>query len=328
MTQPVTDGADVDRLDEVASQLSQLSGRTATVAQEGSQGMRVLHDAWYGPDLEQFSSSWSSSRSLLDQVVEQLDTAAAHLRRQADDQRHASDGAGAGHGGAAGPRRPDDNDARDGFFNWFRRIFDREGYEREYDGQDDPGEGNVQLPEGADPDDPAIQELLDTPRGRAVLDWMARNDIAIVVDPNETGAYYDASTNTMTLGGGYVDPSTIIHEASHAEWDATDNQVVATEVSKDEYVDHAIDNETEAVTEEVYYAQERRAQGHDVPVDRAEQDYQAAYDEAIDSGASAEEADQAGRGAIRELFTSGYYETSTTGQSYPEYYGSYWDSVN
>ena len=156
----------------------------------------------------------------------------------------------------------------------------------------------------------------------------SRNDITIVHDPNQRGAIYDAGTNSMVIGSGHAGSSTIIHEASHARWDAKDKPLDATEVPRDEYLENRLRDETNAVTQEVHYAQQRREQGADIPVSRAEKDYSAAYDAAIEAGKSPEEADQAGRNAIYELFTSGYYVTSNTGQTYPEYYGKYWDSVN
>ena len=46
----------------------------------------------------------------------------------------------------------------------------------------------------------------------------------------------------------------------------------------------------------------------------------------IRNGGSQAEAQQAGYQAVSDLFYNGGIVTSTNGQSYPDYYGGYWDS--
>lgn len=327
MSSTVSHGADADRLEEIAGTLQQQAGRLTAFAEEGSGLMRVLEDAWQGPDVEHFSLGWMASRQQAEHAAHQLQEAVARLRHQALEQRTASEGGSASPfvpSGAREPVSPDNNDARDGFWNRLRRTFGHDPWTP----REDPGSGDVELPDGADPDDPMIQEMLATPQGRATLDWMARNEIEIIHDPNQQGAVYDSRLNAMVIGEGYADSSTVIHESSHAQWDAEDRPVEATEVPRQEYLDNRLRDETEAVASEVHYAKEQREAGVDVPPSRAEEDYDAAYDAAIEAGSTTDEADRAGEGAIYELFTSGYYETSNTNQTYPEYYGSYWDSVN
>ena len=60
----------------------------------------------------------------------------------------------------------------------------------------------------------------------------------------------------------------------------------------------------------------------------AEAAYDAAYAEAIQNGQTVREAERAGRDAVSDEFYNGGIVTSTTGESYPDYYGDYWDSVN
>lgn len=325
--QAVTHGADPERLDDIAVNLRQQGLAADDVAEKGAAMMLVLQETWRGVDVEHFATRWSAARQQVDAAAQRLHGASAQLSREAAEQRGASEDAGSGAGGPGAPSEPvspDNNDARDGVWNWLRRQFGDDPWSS----KEDPGEHDVQLPEGAEPDDPMVQEMLRTPQGRATLDWMARNEIEVVHDPNQQGAIYDASRNAMVLGPGYTDSSTIIHEASHAQWDAEDRPVDATDASREEYLENRLRDETEAVTSEVSYAKEQRDAGMDVPVSRAEEDYDAAYEAAIDAGRSPEEADRAGQDAIYELFTSGYYETSNTGETYPEYYGSHWDSVN
>lgn len=323
MTATVSHGADADRLDEIAGNLQQEAHRLTSAGEHGTGMLRTLEDAWQGADVEHFSAGWAASREQVERAAQQLQDAVAQLRREAQDQRVGSEGGGTPTD-ADGPVRPDNNDARDGLWNRLRRLFGDDPWTP----REDPGADNVQLPKGADRDDPIVQEMLATPSGRAALDWMARNDIEIIHDPNQTGAVYDPGRNAMILGDGYVDSSTIIHESSHAQWDAEDRNVDVTETSREDYVANCLRDETEAVASEVHYAKEQREAGMDVRVSRAEKDYDAAYDAAIEGGSTPDEAARAGEDAIYELFTSGYYETSNTGDSYPDYYGSHWDSVN
>jgi hypothetical protein len=132
----------------------------------------------------------------------------------------------------------------------------------------------------------------------------------------------------MIIGEGYANSSTIVHESSHAQWDAEDRNASITETPREDYVANSLRDETEAVASEVLYAKEQREAGMDVPVQRAEADYDAAYDAAIEGGSTPDEAARAGEDAIYALFTSGYYETSNTGDSYPDYYGNAWDNAN
>lgn len=331
MGEAVSHGADVARLEEIAAHLQQEAERLGDVGTSGSAMVLTLHESWSGPDLEAFAGSWSTARGQVEQAAQHLRTAVAELRRQAADQQGASDGRGVppfatapGRTGAEEPVSPDNNDARDGFGNWLRRLFGDDPWSP----REDPGEHNVQMPEGADPDDPIIQDMLRTPSGRAALDWMARNDIAIIEDPNQVGAVYDAGQNAMIIGPGYSNASTLVHEANHAQWDAEDRPVDATDVSREEYLDNRLRDESEAVAAEVQFAKEERANGDGGPPDRAETDYDAAYEAAIEDGKSEAEAHDAGVDAIQDLFESGYYTTSNTQQTYPEYYGSHWDSVN
>jgi hypothetical protein len=65
-----------------------------------------------------------------------------------------------------------------------------------------------------------------------------------------------------------------------------------------------------------------------VPQQPGEAAYTQAYDDAIANGATPEAANQAGFNAVNQEFYNGGFVTSTNGQSYPDYYGAYWDSVN
>lgn len=330
MSGAVSHGADADRLDEIAGQLQQEAERLGNAGTQGSAMLVVLRDSWSGPDLEAFDCSWSGAHGQIEQATQRLRTAVADLRRQAADQRGASDAKGVPGSSSPGPESegpvsPDANDARDD-----DNLLDRlvRFFNNYYNDKQDPGEHNVTLPEGADENSPMIQDMLRTPSGRAALDWMARNEIKIIVDEDHVGAVYDAGQNAMIIGPGYQDAGTIVHETSHAQWDAEDRPIGATEASKEEYLDNRLRDESEAVAASIQFAKEERANGDGAPPDQAELDYDAAYEAAIASGKSEEQAHDAGVDAIQDLFESGVFTTSNTQQTYTEYYGEYWESVN
>lgn len=351
MTGTLSHGADAPRLREVGSGLGTLARRIVGVEQDGSVMAGTLRGAWSGPDLETFVSRWDASRQALSRAGESLDLLAEILHRNADEQDDASAGSGSGAGTAPAvtPGRPDDgggsrppegvdadnNDSRD---RPRKHYYDLPKPPEYYENYEDPGPGNVKMPKGADPEDPAIKEMLKTADGRAALDWMARNDIDITYDDDYDGAYYSNDTNSMTLGkDGYRDASTIIHEANHARWDAEDRQADVDNTSKEEYVNSKYDEETDCVTREVYYAKQAREEGipQDVSVGEQKYDegYERAYRAAIDAGKSPTEAhsagDTAGRAEIRHLFSSGYYTVSgSEGRTYGEVKGEYWEKQN
>lgn len=198
------------------------------------------------------------------------------------------------------------------------------------DGSDGPDgsdeQADIDLPEGLDPDSDLVEVLRSTQRGRDTLQWLADNDIEVVVDPSQTGAYWNGSE--IVLGGGQDNAAVFIHEANHARYTVDGRSAEATELSRDDYVRDAILEETDGVVQQVIAAREFRDAGHTVPQQPGEAAYTQAYDDAIANGATPEAANQAGFNAVNQEFYNGGFVTSTNGQSYPDYYGAYWDSVN
>lgn len=209
--------------------------------------------------------------------------------------------------------------------------------EEETDGADEPSDGTdvvdgVTIPEGLVPSSATVQNLLATERGRQTLQWLADQGIPVVFDTVAGGAWWDGTS--VTLGVGYEDPVdaalTILHEANHARYDH-DGRSVDDEIGdlpKDEYVGGKLDEEADGVVQEVLGARELRATGVEVPVSTAETRYGTAYDAAIAAGRSTAQAEAEGFAAVREMFVDGTFVTSTTGDSYEDYYGDAWDDNN
>lgn len=233
-----------------------------------------------------------------------------------------------------GPPRDDgDRGLRDWFcdtFGWFC-----EGDDEEPGGGDGGYDGD--LPVGLPADHELVEILGSTERGREILQWLADNGVEVIFDPSATGAYYDPALNTIVMGPDNQGAGTFVHEYNHALYAATGQTVngQATSVTREEYVNGMLDEETAGVVLAIVAVGEFSDAGHGATY-LHEQTYWNAHDQgrqdALDAGLSQAEADAAARDAgfqaIRQLFVDGTLVTSTTNQTYEDYYGSHWDSVN
>jgi Flp pilus assembly pilin Flp len=195
-------------------------------------------------------------------------------------------------------------------------------------GGDQGGNDNadVDIPEGLDPDSELVKLLLSTERGRQTLQWLSDNHIPIVVDPDATGAYWDGTQ--IVLGEDFDNGAVVVHEANHARYAVEGRHASATELGRDAYVAATVDEEVDGTVQQILAAKEFREAGHEIGQQPAEDAYDAAYAKALQAGQTVGEAERAGRRAVSAAFYNGAIVTSTTGQSYPDYYGDYWDSVN
>jgi hypothetical protein len=191
-------------------------------------------------------------------------------------------------------------------------------------GETDPND--VDIPEGLDRDSDLVQMLLSTERGRQTLQWLADNDIPIVVDSGETGAYWNGTE--IVLGGSFDNAAVLVHEANHAQATVNGESADANSQNRNDYVTTAINEEVDGTVEQIQSAQEFRDQGYTIGEQPAEAAYNQAYQQAIQNGQTVAQAQRAGWDAVRDEFYNGGIVTSTNGQSYPDYYGDYWDSVN
>lgn len=183
---------------------------------------------------------------------------------------------------------------------------------------------DVEIPDGLNRDDPIVQMMLSTERGRQVLQWLADNDIPIVVDPGATGAFWNGSE--IVLGPGYDNAAVLVHEANHARYTVEGRHADVSNPDRNAYVHGAVDEEVDGTVQQILSAQEFRNSGANLGSQPGEQQYNAAYQQVIRNGGSQADAQQAGYQAVSDLFYNGGMVTSTNGQAYPDYYGSYWDS--
>ncbi|MCL2850600.1 MAG: hypothetical protein FWE61_11260 [Micrococcales bacterium] len=172
--------------------------------------------------------------------------------------------------------------------------------------------------------------MQSTRQGRGTLQWLATNNIPIVIDDTEKGAFWNGTS--IVLGHNYDNAGVLVHEANHAKYAIDGRSVLrhVTEVSRDDYVGALIAEETAGAVRQIRATLEFREAGHDIPTQAGETQYLDAYQEAKNRGVNEAGARQAGYNAIERLFyadqKAGGFVTSSTHESYPDYYGHYWDS--
>ena len=184
---------------------------------------------------------------------------------------------------------------------------------------------DVEIPDGLDRNDPIVQMMLSTERGRQVLQWLADNDIPIVVDPSATGAFWNGSE--IVLGPGYDNAAVLVHEANHARY-TVEGQALPRSPTRT-VTSTCRERSTRRSTAPCSRSCRPRSSataGAQLGSQPGETQYNAAYQQVIRNGGSQAEAQDAGYQAVSDLFYNGGIVTSTNGQSYPDYYGGYWDS--
>ena len=184
---------------------------------------------------------------------------------------------------------------------------------------------DVDIPPSLDPDSDLVKQLLSTERGRQTLQWLVDNNIPIVIDPDENGAYWDGSQ--MVLGESYDSAAVVVHETNHARPHQRGVMQTRTRRSRDDYVAAAVERGGGRTVEQIQAAKEFGSPGSRSASSRPRRRTPRptpGHPERSDAG----QAERAGRDAVRDEFYNGNIVTSTTGDPYPDYYGDYWDSVH
>ncbi|MEO3822528.1 hypothetical protein [Actinomadura sp. B10D3] len=187
--------------------------------------------------------------------------------------------------------------------------------------------------------------LNETQMGRDALRWVKDNGVRVVYRKGG-GSYWSDDDKVF-----YIDTSqtpeeranTFIHEVNHAK---NRNVPDPKKMGREEYVDRAIDEETQGVLDEIKNNQElQRVRGkNNAPPDTLLQaEYEAAYRDAIaaENRARAQAqrppltpegerqvGEDAGRRRVKEAFENGEVVSSVDGNTYPENYGDAWDDAN
>lgn len=196
--------------------------------------------------------------------------------------------------------------------------------------------------------------LMRTPTGRWANDILNRYNVEVRYE-SDGGSYYIPTVNQIHVstskGGskpkGERSPEDVrspeslavilVHEANHVEYEHT-GRVPPRTVPRDKYLKSRVREEAEGTAREVEQVYELRPLGVKVGAGIAEDIYDRGYHrarrQAIERGEKLTEAElhEIGRkgavDALEEAFHAGRFRTSNTGETYPDYYGKYWDQAN
>ncbi|MEU6041107.1 hypothetical protein ABZ801_37525 [Actinomadura sp. NPDC047616] len=196
--------------------------------------------------------------------------------------------------------------------------------------------------------------LLQTPSGRWANDILNRYNVEVVYRSRGGTEYFHDSNRVMmsTSRGGSTPEEELlpenalspeeqavdlVHEANHVEYDHT-GRSAAISLPRDKFVDGLLREEAEGVARQVEMTYELRAHGARLDVTDMEDVYSRGYNRAVGQaerrGEALTDADRQRIGrkgavdALEQAFRSGRFRTSSTNETYPEYYGKQWDRAN
>lgn len=159
-----------------------------------------------------------------------------------------------------------------------------------------------------------------------------------------TGSYFDPSSNTMRMDSGHPPERaalTFVHEMNHAEAHHLGLQADPTKETRDDYIKKMVTEEAEGVVKSIEAKTELKGKADFSKIGGyppLEGEYKKAHDDAIKAAKAADpkksEAElsaigrAAGRKRVIKGFMDGEITTSTTKETYPDYYGKAWDKRN
>jgi hypothetical protein len=186
-----------------------------------------------------------------------------------------------------------------------------------------------------------IEGILEkTDRGRNALKTAEDLDVKFKLSKTGQGTWYDPKTNTM-----YIDPNTnpdlaakgFVHELTHAKQHAENRFPDPSRTNRDEFVERAIECEAEATIAEFEYEKERWLLDY-VMSSPEEEAYWEAYNDKLkaleQSQPEMSEAErhqlayECGKDRVVDFYRDGSIVTSTTRQSYGDYYNEAWQKAN
>lgn len=157
-----------------------------------------------------------------------------------------------------------------------------------------------------------VEAALKSPTLIDDIQRIRQNDVRIRLVDGPCRAYYDRKKRTIYIGRWCPRNYKLIsiaHEFVHAIVKPTIDPVPG-KTGRKEFVDRCLDEETEAIVHEIHIVKELMQAG--VNVDPKELEWLKRYK-------------RGGRRAIRRALERTV--TSTTGEDYPEYYGSWYDEI-
>lgn len=180
--------------------------------------------------------------------------------------------------------------------------------------------------------------LESIPTGREALRILEKFDVEIRFE-SSPGSYFKTPENFVVMGWHESTEAaalTFVHEMLHADWYNTGLAPNEMALSRASYVQQRVGEETEAVLRGIRASSELRQAGLDSPGTPLEPAHQQAVKQALrdvpmphslGSEGMAELATQAGTQRVIAAFMNGEVVGASTGMTYPQSSGEYWDRV-
>jgi hypothetical protein len=211
----------------------------------------------------------------------------------------------------------------------------------------EPQEADEKADEKAETDAQRQEEikniLKECPTGREAMKVEEDYQVTVKSGPEGQGSYYNPATNEVFIDSRESSESaalTYVHEMNHAKYANEGRTANEHSLSRDAYVKNMVEEEAEGTVKSIEAKMELEGTRADVSSTSfpLETEYRQAYQNAVDT-AKAQNPEitedqlkdvgrQAGKERVTEGFMNGEVVTSNTGESYPDYYGEYWDKVN
>ena len=197
------------------------------------------------------------------------------------------------------------------------------------------------LGDAEDRQDQARDILGRTERGRAVLDFLDKNGISIILGPTGRGTVFNPNRNVIFLDSGLTAErmaSAIVHEKHHAQealaGRTANSDAAIAAIRRSDYVDRMINEESRAVTAEIRmrFELERAGVTFPPPTDQ-ERAFLDAYAAALrgktdPTSRDLQKAENVLFNLVRRDFDDGTYRPSNSpNETYPELYGRYYDEA-
>lgn len=190
--------------------------------------------------------------------------------------------------------------------------------------------------------DEAYQRIMgfldDSPIGRQAIEDARRLGVRFMLAPAGAGTYFDPNPKPGTM---YIDPTTqqdasadsFIHELEHAKQTFPDPKTI----SQDEYIQQCVALEADAKIKEFLYEQQNGLLNFENNPPYEQSYWDAIKDKIAElqkvippmsKDAINQMAQEAGRQELIDAYMRGDLTTSTTHQSYVDYYGNGWSQRN
>ena len=187
---------------------------------------------------------------------------------------------------------------------------------------------------GGDPEADAarwadVERLLSSsPLGLAALERKGEADVRW----SKSTRAFDPAANALTLDADSAADALAlwcVQEMNFARRRRAGRHIEAGGMTRDAYISARLMEQVEGACLSIEAKAQMQAAGHVVETEcTLEDQYNRAYAEAEAAGASAHDCREAARARVQQGFHQGEVVTGGAGQSYPEYYGEWWDAVH